>query len=286
MSTTKARSADSVVAVLKVGGLVFSAGLTLNLFTRLFGLTPFGIVTAVAALALFEGGAAGWAYLLEKGREAQRTVAVVCLIVTTALSIFSSGSEIILATKFGAGAFAAIDFEFWTLAAIVVALATVVVGAMFYEAMKPETRAAARQAGFEARLAEINYSAQDQVIDLAEGQTNEALKYDAPELARLIKGRAMGDVTDATRRLAARHVQPTAIEAPEWPRTNLRATAPAPVSVVAGGGDGFDPASVTMVPDDLLDVWADAEEAASAPVLNKADAAPKAKRPTTTGAAK
>ena len=59
--------------LLKIGGLVFSAGLTLSLFTRLFGLTPFGLLMAIAALALFEGGAFGWAHLLPKAREAQRT---------------------------------------------------------------------------------------------------------------------------------------------------------------------------------------------------------------------
>jgi hypothetical protein len=310
MTTTKSRAANAVAVVLKVFGLVFSAGLTLSLFSRLFGLTPFGVMMAVSALALFEGGAAGWAFLLEKGREAQRTVAAACLVITTTLSVFSSASEIVLATKFGAGAFAAIDFEFLTLSAIVIALTTVVVGALLYEAMKPETREAARKAGFDARLAEITYSAQDTVIDESEKQVSADMKLRAAELAGHITGRAMGDVEGAVKRLATSRAEQPAIAAPEWPKTTThQAATPAPVveltandgvaaflrslgalvaqppAAVGGGLEEFDPNSITEDPDlwgtDGAEKTAPPAQAQPATASNAAATAPKATRPVT-----
>lgn len=183
--------------LLKIGGLVFSSGLTLSLFTRLFGLTPFGLLMALAALALFEGGAFGWAHLLPKAREAQRTVAGFCLVVAVALSLFSSGAEIIMATRLGAEALAQLDFEFLTLCAIVAALATNVIGALAYDAAKPETRRAAQKLAFEGRLAAMNYKAQNQIMDAAEMDADLRVETRAPQLALLISDRALEDTQRA-----------------------------------------------------------------------------------------
>lgn len=231
--------------ILKIGGLVFSSGLTLSLFGRLFGLTPFGILMAVAALALFEGGAFGWAHLLHKAREAQRVVAATCLVIAVTLSLFSSGAEIILATKLGAEALKALDWEFLTLLSIVAALATNVIGALCFDAMKPETRRSAQKLAFEGRLAEMQFKAQNQIMDAAELDADLRVETRAPALARLISDRALQDTQRAVQTLStagrdeqqpaqlpAPVAQAEALPAPAWP---TRQTANAAHAV--GGGE-------------------------------------------------
>lgn len=272
--------------VLKIGGLLFSSGLTLSLFTRLFGVTPFGLIMALAALALFEGGAFGWARLLPKAREAQRTVAGTCLVIAVGLSLFSSGAEIIMATRLGADALKALDFEFLTLCAIVIALASNVIGALAFDAAKPETRRAAQKLAFEGRLAEMQYKAQTQIMDAAELDADLRVETRAPELARLISDRALSDtqravVTLSTVGKESDEKPAPALAAPGWP-VGFRAVAggseathqPAPVQTFAHVANAAAP----------LERWQEDDEPTpstppSAPATEAAQPAPKAARP-------
>lgn len=183
-------------ALLKFGGLTFSAGLTLSLFVRLFGAGAFGLTMALAALALFEIGAAGWAHLLKAARDGQRQIARVCLAVTVALSLLSSCTEIVLATSLGARAFAFVDLEFVTLAMIAAALSANVIGAICFEYAAPETTNKMRELERQAKARKAAHDLEDKVTELAITRAEAEVETVAADVAgRLARGLKEGIVT-------------------------------------------------------------------------------------------
>lgn len=120
---------------LKYGGLLFSAGLTLSLFLRLFGVGAQGIIFALAALTLFEGGTIAWSRILNTAEQGQRGIAYACLWFSAIVSVVSSALEIVLSTSLWASP---IDLNFVTLIIIALSLAVNVLGVLRYEQLDPD----------------------------------------------------------------------------------------------------------------------------------------------------
>lgn len=198
-------------SLLKYGGLAFSAALTISLFTRLFGLGAYGLTMATAALALFELGAAGWSHLLKTARDDQRQIARVCLSITVALSLLSSITEIIMATKLGEASLKALDLEFITLGMIALALAANVVGAIIFEYATPELTNKMRELDRHAKAQKAKHDYQDKVFDRAITKTEEKIDEEADKLADYI---AEGYSAEIKARLREVRTLPPALEAP------------------------------------------------------------------------
>lgn len=206
-------------ALLKFGGLAFSGLLTLSLFLRLFGWGAYGLFMALAALALFEVGAAGWAHLLTTARDTQRTIAKNCLVLTVALSLISSITEIVLATQFGEQALAALDLEFLTLLTIGIALSANVIGTLAYEHATPELASKLRELDRQARARKAAYDLEDKVTNLAITRAEAEVDVISAEVANQL-GLGLRDgvvarllATAPRRELAA----PVEVETPDFP---------------------------------------------------------------------
>lgn len=169
-------------AYLKFGGLALSAGLTLGLFVRLFGANAYGIFLAVAALALFEGGAIAWNGVLADAKHGQRTISRSAQWFCVLASVLSSGAEIILSSRIWSPPF---DVGFMTLWIIVGTLAVNVIGVIKYEMLDPLTESKHRELDRAAKAKREAARLEDQVIEQA------MIKADS-EVARIA-----GSVSDA-----------------------------------------------------------------------------------------
>lgn len=156
---------------LKFGGLALSSALTMSLFVRLFGMGAYGLLMALAALALFEGGAIAWSHILTQAKHGQRAIAKLGLWFCILASVVSSGAEIILATNLWTAPF---DVSFLTLLVIVGALAVNVCGIVAYEQLDPASAARNRELDRQARArneaARLEESIIDQSLIKAEGE--------------------------------------------------------------------------------------------------------------------
>ncbi len=149
-------------AFLKYGGLALSSMLTVTLFVDLYGATAYGISLALAALALFEGGALAWAALLPHAKQGQRGIVKAAQWFCVVASVVSSGAQIILSTKLWIPGF---DVGFVTLLIIVGALAVNVMGVFAYEQLDPQRAEANRELDRQAKARDAARLLEDRVID-------------------------------------------------------------------------------------------------------------------------
>lgn len=178
---------------IKWAGLFFSAGLTMSLFVRLFGLTPYGIAMAALALVLFEGGSEGWAQMLKVAQGGQREIAKAAMWFCVVASVASSGAEIILATKLWKPPF---DTEFITLAVIVGALAVNIMGIFRYEQLNPDTAKRNLALDRQARAMSEAHRLEDNIIDQSYTQAESKINEVAAEVADNLSGKLRDDVTN------------------------------------------------------------------------------------------
>ena len=165
---------------LKYGGLAFSAGLTVSLFLRLFGVEAYGITLAVAALVLFEGGTIAWSRILNYAEQGQRNVAYFGLWYCAIVSVVSSGAEIILATKLWTPPF---DIGFVTLMIIALSLAVNVLGGLAYEQLYPDTADKHRELNRLAKEAKAQASIEESFTTHAVIQAKSKAKQIAGDIA-------------------------------------------------------------------------------------------------------
>jgi len=221
-------------ALLKYGGLTFSGALTLSLFVRLFGAGAYGLTMALAALALFEMGAAGWSHLLKTARDGQRQIARVCLSLTVALSLLSSLAEIVMATQLGADSLALLDLPFITLLMIGLALSANVIGAIAFEYAAPELASKLRELDRQGKAQKAKQEYQDKVFDMALVKTEQKIDDQSNELADWIAEGFSGEIKTKLRALRT-------LSAPVGEtRRELPAPEPAPTRRAASpvmGGD-------------------------------------------------
>lgn len=174
---------------LKFGGLLLSSALTISLFIRLFGFGPYGIFVALAALALFEGGAVAWAHVLGEAKQGQRSVAKLGQWYCVMASVASSGAEIILSTNLWEAGF---DVGFVTLLIIIGALGVNVLGAVAFDQLDPRTAERNRELDRSAKSKREAERLEERVIDQslikAEGKVNEIAGRVSDELAAEIRG--------------------------------------------------------------------------------------------------
>jgi len=114
------------------------------------------------------------------------------------------------------------------------------VGALAYDAMKPETRRAAQKMAFDARLSEMQYKAQNEIMDAAERDADIRTETRAPELARLISDRALANTQQAVITLSNAGIESGEQHAPlTMPAPVQALPAPGwPVAFRAAGGGG------------------------------------------------
>ncbi len=161
---------------LKFGGLTLSALLTMSLFLDLFGNEAYGWIMALAALALFEGGAMAWSHILGDAQQGQRTIAYFAVWFCIATSIISSGTQIIRSTKVW---MPEADMGFWSLIIIVAALAVNVICIFLYEQSDPGTSENNRALNREARVARE----QEKIYDSIMGDVISKMKHQKADIA-------------------------------------------------------------------------------------------------------
>lgn len=149
-------------AFLKFGGLALSAMLTVSLFVDLYGANAYGISLALAALALFEGGAIAWASLLPHAKQGQRGIVKGAQWFCVTASVISSAAQIILSTKLWEPGF---DVGFVTLLVICAALAVNVMGVFGFEQLDPQRAEVNRELDRQARARDAARLLEDRVID-------------------------------------------------------------------------------------------------------------------------
>lgn len=186
--------------ILKYGGLALSGLLTLALFLDLFGFGLYGIVMAVAGLALFEVGAYAWSNLYSEARERQRLVVRIAMWFCVVSSILSSGAEIILSTRLWTPAF---DIHLVTLMVIVGALAFNIIGVFAYEQLDPSRSNLNREMDRAAKARSKADSLEDNIVAQslmkAEASVNEVAGEIAQELADELRGDVLHHLLSQTR---------------------------------------------------------------------------------------
>lgn len=150
---------------LKYGGLAFSSMLTVALFIDMFGNGAYGILMAIAALALFEGGAIGWSHLQTQAELKQRIVVKTCMWTCVLLSLVSSGAQIILSTNLWKPE--GLDTGFIAILAVVIAMFVNVTGIFAYELLDPERAETNRERDRQAKTREGTEKLENMVLEQA-----------------------------------------------------------------------------------------------------------------------
>ncbi len=187
---------------LKYGGLAFSAGLTISLFFRLFGTEAYGIVLAIAALVLFEGGTIAWSKILDHAEQGQRNVAYFALWYCAIVSIVSSSAEIILATRLWTPPF---DLNFVTLMIIAISLGVNVLGGLAYEQLDPDTADKHRELNRLAKEAQARANIEDMFTSHAVMQAKAKAKDVAGDMAN--------EMGEAIKQTAVKRLKPQSTSA-------------------------------------------------------------------------
>lgn len=152
----------------------------MSLFLRLFGFEAYGIIMAVAAIVLFEGGTIAWSKILDTAEGDQRGVAYGALWFCAITSVVSSAAEIILATQLWEPS---VDVGFVTLIVIASALAVNVLGALAYDQLNPDTAERHRELNRLAREAKAQASIEDSFTTHAVMQAKSKAKVVSGEIA-------------------------------------------------------------------------------------------------------
>ncbi len=192
-----------------LAGLVFSAILTMSLFTRLFGLSPMGLIVSIAALLLFEVGALIWDKLKDTAQGGQRTVTTFCLVFTVSLSLTSSAIEIAQWTHLSAEALKLLDLEFITLLTIVGALVVNTAGGFLYGSLDPSRAMIHSELNRQAKLNAAREQLTDDAVQLSIVNGAGQVRQIAADIAQNLGTVVRDDVIKTTLSLGQRPIGAT-----------------------------------------------------------------------------
>lgn len=150
---------------LKYGGLAFSSMLTIALFIDLFGNGAYGILMAIAALALFEGGSIAWSHLQTQAQQGQRVITKFCMWACVLLSLASSSAQIVLSTNLWKPE--GLDTGFIAILSVVAALVINVTGVFGYELLDPQRAKITKELDRQAKTKEGTDKLEDQILRTA-----------------------------------------------------------------------------------------------------------------------